>query len=90
MITLIEAKQYIRMDFADDDAEIADMIEAAVQHLASIGVDVTTEPVPAPLKQAGLMLVSHFYEGRGVMNDEASRLSPAFFRLIAPYREIML
>lgn len=90
MITLPEAKLHLRVDSDHEDSVIADMIEAAVQHLASVGIDTAQDPVPAPLKQAALMLIAHFYGSRGLVESEGARLSPAFFRLIAPYREIAL
>lgn len=89
MITLDEAKAYLRVDWDREDEVISAMVAAAVQHLASIGCDVETEPAPAPLKQAALMLVGHSYDNRGVDTD-GTRLSPVFMRLVAPYREIEL
>lgn len=90
MITLAEAKLHVRVDHDEDDAALVDMIEAAVQHLASVGVDMTQEPAPAPLKQAALMLIVHFYESRWLDAREGVPMSPVFLRLIAPYREIVL
>lgn len=89
MPTLAEAKQHLRVDGDGEDAIIGDMIEAAVDHLASIGCDMQADPVPAALTQAALMLVSHFYETRG-LDAEGVRLSPVFMRLVAPYREVAL
>lgn len=94
MITLPEAKQYLHITpgDADDDAALSGMIEAAVQHLASIGVVVDPDagPIPAPLKQAALMLVAHFFNGVGVAGEEPPAFPITFFRLVAPYREIEL
>lgn len=90
MVTLIEAKLHLRIDFDDSDAEIAGMIEAAEQYLASIGCDMITEPVPRPLKQAALMLIGDFFQHRGLTWDSEAKYSPVFQRLVAPYREIAL
>lgn len=90
MLTLDEAKLHLRLDHDDTDFEIQQMIDGAVQHLASIGCDVATVPVAAPLKQAALMLVSHLHDSRGLVEAEGPKLSPVFFRLVAPYREIAL
>lgn len=90
MITLTEAKLHLRVDFDDADFEIQQMIDGAVQHLASIGCDMTANPLPEPLKQAALMLVSHLYDSRGLVETEGPKLSPVFYRLVAPYREIAL
>ena len=91
MIELAEAKLHLHVDESDDveDEAIQNMIDAAVQHLASIGIDMTAEPLPAPLKQAALMAVADFYETRGMIESD-KRLSPAFWRLVQPYREIEL
>lgn len=89
MISLAEAKLHLRVDHDAEDLAIQGMIDAAVQHLTSIGVDTTTEPTPAPLRQAALMAVADFYETRGLVASDA-RLSPAFWRLVAPYRGIEL
>lgn len=88
MIGLTEAKQHLRVDADDDDAQIAVMIEAAVQHLASIGCNVEADPVPAPLKHAALMLVGYLFDNGAIETD--GRLSPVFMRLVAPFREIEL
>lgn len=90
MLTLTEAKLHLRVDFADTDLEIQQMIDGAVQHLTSIGCDTTTAPVPAPLKQVALMLISHLYDSCGLVESEGPKLSPVFYRLVAPYWEIAL
>lgn len=89
MVTLADAKQHLRVDGDDEDATIDGMIEAAVDHLASIGCDMQADPMPAALTQAALMLVAHFYDTRGLEADGV-RLSPVFMRLVAPYREVAL
>jgi len=92
MITLAEAREHLA--FTDDlgtadDAMIARLIDASVQHFSAIGVDMAADPLPAPLHQAGLMLVARLYENRGEA-AEASPLDPVINRLVAPYREIVL
>lgn len=91
MITLAEAREHLA--FTDDlgtadDAMIARLIDAAVQYLSAIGVDMAADPLPAPLHQVALMIVARLYENRG--EAEASTLDPVINRLIAPYREIAL
>lgn len=91
MITLAEARAHLAMTAdvgTDDDPTISRMIDAAVEHFASIGVDMSVEPLPAPLRQAALMLVCRLYTNRG--EDEAPRLDPVINRLVAPFREIAL
>jgi uncharacterized phiE125 gp8 family phage protein len=52
------------------------------------GYGVTSLAVPAPLRQAILMLVAHWYEHRGAVGfDQAGDVAPLGFEaLIAPYR----
>ena len=90
MITLIEAKLHLRVDTDEDDFGIHDMIEASKQHLTSIGCDLNADPMPAPLKQAALMLIADFYENRGLTWGSEAKYSPVFLRLVAPYREVAL
>lgn len=90
MITLTEAKLYLRFDSDELDDEIAGLIEAAVQHIASVGVDVTADPTPAPVKQAALMMISFLHENHITVEGDQPQLSPVFYRLLAPYREIAL
>lgn len=92
MITLAEARDHLAFteDLGTaDDAMISRLITAAVQHFASIGVDMAADPLPAPLHQAALMLVVRLYENRGDAT-EASPLDPVINRLVAPFREIVL
>ncbi|SEN29436.1 Phage gp6-like head-tail connector protein [Gemmobacter aquatilis] len=92
LILLDEAKRHLRIDSDDDLLAVEGMVEAALEYLASIGVsldyDLFENPMPAPLKQAALMLVARFYGRRG--EDEPIGLDPVIDRLIAPYREIAL
>ena len=83
MVTLDEAKAYCRVDFDDDDALITLMIEAARNHLESIGVDFTVDPLPAAVKQSMLILVAQFYDERDVNISTTSAISC----LIAPFTE---
>ena len=52
------------------------------------GYGASSVDVPAPLRQAALMLVAHWYEHRGVVgHDQAGNVPPQGFEaLIAPYR----
>lgn len=90
MITLTEAKLHLRVDFDDADFEIQQMIDGAVQHLASIGCDMTANPLPEPLKQAALLLITNLHQSKGLIDENPPKLSGTFIRLVAPYREIAL
>lgn len=104
MVTLNEAKVFLRLDaYApdetgafqlmenEDDASIEKMIEAAKDHLQSIGVDVSVDPLPPALHHATLMLVAHFYENREAASEADVRTIPiGVSRLTAPYRSVCL
>lgn len=88
MVTLAEAKVHLRITHDDDDESITAMIGAAVAHLASIGVDTESDPMPAPVHQAALRLVGRMFDTRGGETELAE--DPFVDRLVAPFREIAL
>lgn len=91
MVTLEKAKAHLRVDSGHSDEEIENMIAAADDHLSSIGVDMTANPLPPALCHAVLLLVGHFYQNREATNDEQLRFTPlGVDRLIAPYRSMSL
>lgn len=91
MVTLEEAKDHMRVTFPDDDAGITLMIDAAVDHLQSIDVDMTADPLPPALHHAVLLLVAHFFDNRQVMTNTTVMVMPfGLSRLIAPYRKVTL
>lgn len=91
MVTLEEAKRHLQVDANDNDIVIYEMVDAAVDHLASIDVDMTTDPLPPALHHAVLLLVGHFYANREATNAEQIRFTPlGVDRLIAPYRGMSL
>lgn len=91
MVGLSEAKDHLRVDHDDDDLLIDRCIQAAVNHLESIDVDMSGEPLPAALHQAILLLVGHFYENRSATSAEQLRYIPVGVdRLIAPFRGVCL
>lgn len=82
MISLAAAKAYLIVDFEDDDELITRLIAAAGDHLRSINVDMSANPLPPAIEQAVLMFVSQTYQNREAMGDDVS-----IHRLIAPFRE---
>ena len=91
MITLEEAKAHMRVDDPDEDEGIVLMIDAAVDHLQSIDVDMTGTPLPPAIHHAVLLLVAHFYGNREVMTEGTLKVMPfGLSRLIAPYRKVSL
>lgn len=93
MVTLEEAKAHCRImpEEPDFDGELQIALETSVDHLASIGVDMAMSPLPPALKQAVLMLVSHFFENKEAVAEAQVRAIPfGVDRLIAPYRSVCL
>ncbi|UWR99224.1 head-tail connector protein [Phaeobacter inhibens] len=93
MVTLEEAKAYCRVtpEETEFDGEIQIALDAAVDHLRSINVDVAADPFPPALKQAVLMLVAHFFENKEAVTPEKVWFTPiGVDRLIAPYRGVSL
>jgi len=91
MVTLAEAKEHLRILEPDWDGVLPRLIDAAMDHLQSIDVDVTADPLPPALHHAVLMLVAHFFENPLAVTNEQLFVTPlGVSRLIAPYRSIYL
>ena len=76
---------------AEVEGQIAKFIQAASDHLASMDVDVSADPLPPALHQAMLMLVAHFYKYRGATSHDKVWFTPiGVDRLIAPYKKVSL
>ena len=91
MATLTEAKAHLRVTEAEFDLEIQGFIDASVDYLRSIGVDMTATPIPPAIDQATLMMVSQFFENRSATQEADQRTSTiSINRLVAPYREVSL
>ncbi len=97
-ITLEEAKKHLNIepDFTDDDAYITSLVEAAEIVVAEdictplYETELGTGDLPAPLRQAILLMVGTFYASRetlafGVLVNE----TPAYRHLIGLYRNYM-
>lgn len=89
MRALAEIKHHLRIEHDEDDDEIAAFAEAAHEYFATIGVDMTADPLPRPVAQAELMLIGHWYRQREAVDDgrTATRAVPfSVDTLTAPYR----
>ncbi|RHZ91858.1 phage gp6-like head-tail connector protein [Cereibacter sphaeroides] len=84
MIGLDEMKGHLRVSHDEDDALIERLVASASAYLASVGVDVTSTPIPEPVRLAVILMVMSVYD----RPEEA--VPPTFDRLIAPYREVVL
>lgn len=84
-ITLAEAKAFLRVTDAAEDALVQLLVDAAAERVETAVGLVLTDPAPAALRLAVLMLVAHGYEHR---EGEApvSLVEP----WLAPYRRSRL
>lgn len=89
LATLEQAKQHLRYDDSEQDDLISHLLDATAAYLARIGVAMT-EPVPAAVIAAQLLLVARLFAHRGEPLEGAVRDDPMFRTLIHPYREVPL
>ncbi len=91
MVTFEQLKAHCRLEETDFDGELQIALDAAKDHIASIGVDLTTDPIPPALDQAVLMLAAHLWHSKGDSSFSEAPYFPATVeRLIAPYRSFSL
>ena len=97
MISLEQAKQHLRVDFADDDALIelyigaaTEQIERHIQRKVIDHEDQRQGPddlmVNDALKAAALLFVGNLYENREATTDKTGELPLGYWSLIQPYR----
>lgn len=86
-VSLEEAKAHLRISFTADDAYITGIIEAAEDHVESVGVALAT-PIQPAVRHAVLLIVSHFYNNREAVTAEAVNAMPfGVNALLQPFRE---
>lgn len=88
-VALASAKAHLRVVHDSDDAYIQSLIDAAEGHLASTGVDIEADPLPAPVQHAVLLIVSHLNEHRDAVagNMPVAVLPFGVNALVQPFRE---
>lgn len=86
-VTLSDAKAHLRIGFSADDAYVTSLIAAAEEYVTAIGVSSDT-PVPAPVKHACLLLISHWYNAREAAGEKPSQaIAFGVSALLQPFRE---
>lgn len=86
-VSLAEAKAHLRIGFTSDDAYVTSLLEAAEGYVSEIGVALAA-PVPAPVKHAILLLVSHWYSAREAAATEPPKaIAFGVDALLQPFRE---
>ncbi|MCP8970567.1 head-tail connector protein [Ectobacillus ponti] len=96
MLSLADAKAYLRVDFADDDALITALIAASKDHIEtflkrpidSAAMTAANQwTVPKTIDIVQQMLVTHWYENRGIVGPANLKELPFTVKsLLTPYR----
>ncbi|WP_454714497.1 head-tail connector protein [Caulobacter segnis] len=85
-LTLAEARAFLRVPDASEDAVLTILIDAAESRIAS-AASVTLSPAsPAPLRLSVLTLVAHAYEHRDAGEPSLALVEP----WLTPYRKARL
>jgi len=85
-LTLSEARAFLRVADASDDATVSLLIDAAEARVAAATGLSLTPASPAPLRLAVLTLVAHAYEHRDGADPPFALVEP----WLAPYRKARL
>lgn len=85
MITVEEAKAYLRLEYGDEDDFIAALISSAREICENYLRAALPDTCPECVKQAMLLVIGYLYENRG--EESAKGVPPAVFQLLAPYRK---
>ena len=84
LVTLDEAKEYIRVDGDGEDGLISSLIILAQQHVNNIlRWEVTKDTMEPSIKFAIILLTEHFYEER-----DGTDIPKAVMTLLRPYRTV--
>lgn len=90
MLNLDEIKLHLRIDHAEEDALLTDLLHTAVVAIADYLNLLETDPLlmdaRPPLKSAALLLIGDLYLNREAQSDKPLHLNQAYERLLAPYR----
>ena len=82
MLTLDYVKKFLRIDHSEEDGYISVLLLLAKELCENYLRTSLPTPVPEPVKQAQLLVISHFYERR-----DGTPLPEAVYRLLDNYRK---
>ena len=83
VVGLTDIKEYLRIDGEEEDLLLAGLLRSAQAHCEDYLKNSLTDEAPAPVKQAVLLLVSHFYAQR-----LGEPVPAVVYTLLAPYRSL--
>lgn len=80
MLTLDEVKGFLRIDHSEEDGYISVLLLLAKELCENYLRKDIIEPMPESVRQAQLLVISHFYENRsdGSVTDTVYRLLDAY------------
>ena len=91
IVSLVDIKRQLRVDFVDDDELLVDKLEAARKHIeAWVGpLDDFEDGVPGDIMEAICQHAAHLYENREAttLGDDAALVPLGYYDLIGPYRK---
>ena len=82
MLTLDEVKGFLRIDHNEEDGYISVLLLLAKELCENYMRKDTIEPMPESVRQAQLLVISHFYENRS-----GAHIPEAVYRLLDNYRK---
>lgn len=82
MITLSDAKEFLRIDHAEEDGYISILLLLAREMCENYLRQSLPDTMPESIKQAMFLIIAHFYENR---NGES--VPNVIFRLLDPFRK---
>lgn len=87
MVTLREAKQYLKIDYCDDDSLIQTLLDTAIRYVKDIGRldDCKAEIEEDVVKTATLSALGYLYENRS--NPDYHKLQMSLRSLLFAQRE---
>ncbi|WP_028972265.1 MULTISPECIES: head-tail connector protein [Sporomusa] len=81
LVTIAEAKEYLRIDGEEEEPLLASLISVVTAHCEDYLQTALSTEIPLPVKQAILILVAHFYEQR-----IGEAIPKVVYTLLSPYR----
>ena len=82
MLTLSDAKEFLRIDHTEEDGYISVLLLLAREMCENYLRQALTSPLPESIKQAMFLIIAHFYENRS-----GESVPSVIFRLLDPFRK---